>query len=106
MNVAHMTLGEYPDGVPRGYLIPLEPFRSAARRRPVPNVAGPVGLIRAGRTWPAAASSTTSTATAGSTSSPPRPTPRCGCGLFVNRGDGTFEDRSHAAGLERPGRLR
>ena len=79
LNVAYMTLGEYPDRVPRGYLIPLEPFRSE----------GDVGRFderrRAGRARRAGrehgrrhASSTTSTATACSTSSPRRPTRRWG----------------------------
>ena len=84
LNVAYMTLGEYPKAVPPDLLLPLGRFAAAADdpRRMV-NVASRVGLNCAGRVdgrrraW-----STTSTATAGSTSSCPRPNPsagRCCC---------------------------
>ncbi len=95
LNVAYMTLGEYPDKVPPGWRIPLEPFRSR-------------GWISAG--------STTSASDAGLNARGPNMAggsifddftgdglpdvfttafdAELGASLFVNRGDGTFEDRS------------
>ena len=35
LNVAAMTLGEYPDGVPKEFLIPLDRFRSPVTMRPI-----------------------------------------------------------------------
>ena len=81
LNIAAMTLGEYPEKVPPRFRIPIEPFRSRRDLGRFENVATRVGLIARGPTWPAAASSTTSPATAAPTSSRPRSTwstaPRC-----------------------------
>ena len=44
LNVAAMTLGEYPDKVPPRYLIPLEPFQSQVDLGRFPNVAARLGL--------------------------------------------------------------
>ncbi|HET6203243.1 MAG TPA: CRTAC1 family protein [Planctomycetota bacterium] len=44
LNVASMTLGEYPDRVPPQWRIPPEAFRSDYDIRRFPNVAGPLGL--------------------------------------------------------------
>ncbi len=81
LNLAYMTLGEYPSGVPREYLIPLDRFRSKLEVGRFENVGALVGLGGGARTWPAAASSTTSMATTSSTCSRPRSTstgvPRC-----------------------------
>ena len=104
LNVAAMTLGEYPDKVPAEYLIPLDTLPLEAGRGPVRERRDRrSGSTCAGRTWPAAASSTTSPATAAPTSSPPRSTSTSGASLFVNRGDGTFEDRSEQRRARRPG---
>ena len=79
LNLAYMTLGEYPEKVPPqvpdpARAVPLEARRGPVReRRPAGRPDG-----RGARTWPAAASSTTSTATACPTSSPPRSTPTGG----------------------------
>ena len=76
LNIAYMTLGEYPDRVPRQFLIPSRSFRSDAEMGRFENVASHVGLtVARARTWRAGASSTTSTATACPTSSRPRWTP-------------------------------
>ena len=74
LNIASMTLGDYPDKVPPRYLIPVGPFRSKLDLGRFENVATRVGLIARGPTWPAAVSSTTSPATAAPTSSRPRST--------------------------------
>ena len=44
LNLAYMTLGEYPAGVPRNLLIPPESFESSASVKPFHNVAAEVGL--------------------------------------------------------------
>ncbi|HKB16695.1 MAG TPA: CRTAC1 family protein, partial [Planctomycetota bacterium] len=44
INLAYMTLGEYPDRVPPAWLIPPEAFRSETDFPRFPNVAGPLGL--------------------------------------------------------------
>ena len=44
LNIAYMTLGEYPEKVPSQYLIPIEFFRSAADVGRFTNVASLVGL--------------------------------------------------------------
>jgi hypothetical protein len=100
LNVAHMTLGTYPDAVPKEHLIPLEPFRSVGNVGRLTNIAGPAGLnVRAENMSGGAivddftgdglfdVFTSSLDATQGSS-------------LFVNRGDGTFEDRSARAGLD------
>ena len=98
LNVAAMTLGEYPDKVPAKYLIPLEPFQSRIDLGRFPNVAARIGLDPGGNM--AGGSILDDFNGDGlidvftSTANPTR-----GARLFVNRGDGTFEDRSQKAGL-------
>jgi FG-GAP-like repeat/ASPIC and UnbV len=100
LNVAYMTLGEYPDGVPAKDLIPLGPYRSDGGIGRLENIAGRVGLSTRG---PNMSGGTIVDDFDGdgrldvffSTKDPSQ-----GCALFVNRGDGTFEDRSARAGLE------
>jgi hypothetical protein len=100
LNVAAMTLGEYPDKVPPRYLIPLEPFQSRIDMGRFPNVAARLGLDPGGNM--AGGSILDDFNGDGlidvftSTADPAR-----GACLFVNRGDGTFEDRSLKAGLAR-----
>jgi len=99
LNLAHMTLGEYPAGVPPRYLIPIEPFRSKVDIGRFANVAMRVGLDARG---PNMAGGCIADDFDGdglidvlfSTSDP-----ATGASLFVNKGDGTFEDRSDSAGL-------
>jgi len=99
LNVAYMTLGEYPAKVPPAFLIPLDRFRSKLDVGRFENVAPRVGL---GARGPNLAGGsifddfngdglpdlfTTAIDT------------DLGASLFINRGDGTFEDRSAAAGV-------
>ena len=44
LNIAAMTLGEYPDGVPKEYLITLDRFRSPVAMGRFPNIAVEIGL--------------------------------------------------------------
>jgi hypothetical protein len=101
LNIAYMTLGEYPNGVPPRYLIPMEPFRSKLDIGRFVNVAPQVGLDARG---PNMAGGCIADDFNGdglidvffSTADP-----SMGAALFVNKGDGTFEDRSESAGLTR-----
>ena len=101
LNLAYMTLGEYPEKVPRAYLIPLDRSARSSTWAGSTNVATPRRPDRPGAEHGRRErSSTTSRATACPTSSPRRSTPTAARRFFVNRGDGTFEDRSGAAGLD------
>ena len=77
LNVAHMTLGEYPEKVDPRFVLPLDRFE--VRGDSVRSAGSPKSHARrasTARTSPGAPSSTTSTATAGSTwSSPTSPPP-------------------------------
>jgi hypothetical protein len=100
LNVAYMTLGEYPGKVPPEYLIPLDGFRSKIDIGRFENVAPLVGLGARGLN------------DAGGSvfddfngdDLPDLFTTSIdvdrGASLFVNRGDGTFENRSDVAGLD------
>jgi len=44
LNLAYMTLGEYPDGVPTSYRIPADSFRSEEPFPRLVNIAGKLGL--------------------------------------------------------------
>jgi tetratricopeptide (TPR) repeat protein len=99
LNIAYMTLGEYPEKVPPQYLIPLDRFASKLDVGRFDNVAPLVGLTSRG---PNLAGGSVfddfngdglpdlfSTSLDGDR----------GASMFINKGDGTFEDRSAAAGL-------
>jgi hypothetical protein len=49
LNIAHMTLGSYPDGVPPAALIPPRAFAADAAMTPFTNIASHVGLEIYGR---------------------------------------------------------
>jgi hypothetical protein len=100
LNIAAMTLGNYPNNVPPRFLIPVEPFRSRLDLGRFENVAIRVGLIARGPDLaggcifddfngdgrPDVFTSSFDVAH--------------GASLYINNGDGTFEDRSKAAGLD------
>ncbi|WZO95709.1 CRTAC1 family protein [Isosphaeraceae bacterium EP7] len=100
LNLAYMTLGEYPDKVPPAYLIKLDPPDATPDPGRFSNVAPLVGLDARG---PNLAGGSIFDDFNGdglpdlfSTSLDADK----GAALFVNRGDGTFEDRSTSAGLD------
>jgi FG-GAP-like repeat/ASPIC and UnbV len=99
LNLAYMTLGEYPEKVPKKYLIPLDTFQSKLDVGRFTNVAPLVGLTSRGPNLAGGSIfddftgdglpdlfTTSLDADSGAT-------------LYVNRGDGTFNDRSGSAGL-------
>jgi hypothetical protein len=98
LNLAYMTLGEYPDKVPREYLIPLEPFRSEFDVGRFIDVAPRLGVDRLNQAGGAIMDDfdndglldliMTTSGTAGSMA------------FYRNKGDGTFEDRTKGSGLE------
>ncbi len=102
LNIAYMTLGEYPNGVPPKFLLPLGRFAGTEEgdtRRRMVNVASRVGLNVRGESMAGAClvddfdndgllDVFMSTADAAR-----------GASLLRNRGDGTFEDVSQSAGL-------
>jgi hypothetical protein len=100
LNLAHMTLGENPDRVDPSYRIPLERPEATVRPGRFANVAPLVGLDARG---PSAAGGSIFDDFDGDG----RPDLLMtsidadrGAALFINRGDGGFEDRSTIAGLD------
>jgi tetratricopeptide (TPR) repeat protein len=100
LNIAYMTVGEYPEGVPRRYLIPLDTFQSKLDVGRFDDVALRVGLTARG---PGLAGGSVFDDFTGD-GLPDLLTTSLdadrGAALYVNLGDGAFEDRSAAAGLD------
>lgn len=97
LNIAHMTLGTYPEQVPAAHLIPPEAFQSDEEFPRFENIALKVGFNRRHLAGGAIAEDfdgdglldlVTSTMDTGDT-------PR----YYANRGDGTFIDRTDKAGF-------
>ncbi len=99
LNLAYMTLGEYPEKVPPEFLIPLDRFQSNRDLGRFENVASPAGLTLRGPNMAGGSIfddfngdglpdlfTTSLDATRGPS-------------VFLNKGDGTFEDHSSAAGV-------
>jgi hypothetical protein len=99
LNLAYMTLGEYPQKVPKKYLIPLDTFQSKLDVGRFENVATPAGLTVRGPNL--AGGSVFDDFTGDDLPDLFATSLDAGLGasFFVNRGDGTFEERSGAAGL-------
>jgi hypothetical protein len=99
LNLAYMTLGEYPQGVPRRFLIPIGIFGSELDPGRFENVAQAAGL---GVRGPNVAGGSLFDDFTGD-GLPDLFTTSLdvdrGASFFVNRGDGTFDDRSDSAGL-------
>ncbi len=99
LNLAYMTLGEYPQKVPPQYLIPLDSFESKFDIGRFQNVAPLVGLTSRGSNQ--AGGSVFDDLTGDGL--PDLLTTSLdadrGASLYVNLGNGKFEDRSDKAGL-------
>ncbi len=99
LNLAYMTLGEYPDKVPSQFLIPLDGFRSKLDVGRFENIAPLVGL---GARGPNLAGGSIFDDFDGDGLIDLLTTAidaDLGASLFINRGDGTFEDRTASSGL-------
>ncbi|MCP3978097.1 MAG: CRTAC1 family protein [bacterium] len=97
LNLAHMTLGDYPDGVPEAWRIPPPAFRSEHDVGRFPDVARRSGVDVVGlaggtvvEDFDGDGDLDLMTSSSGLTD-PLR--------FFRNRGDGTFEERTREAGL-------
>ncbi len=99
LNLAFMTLGEHPAKVPPEYLIPLDRLGTAEGLGRFDNVAAAVGLTSRG---PNQAGGSLFDDLNGDHHPDIFTTSldaELGASLYVNNGDGTFDDRSTAAGL-------
>ena len=97
LNVASMTLGSYPDGVPRPLLIPPTAFRSDYPLPRFDNVAKEVGLDIYALSGGAVLDDFDNDGRLDLMVSSSGLTDQTH--LFWNKGDGTFEDRTERAGL-------
>ncbi|HEV3261648.1 MAG TPA: CRTAC1 family protein [Gemmataceae bacterium] len=99
LNIAYMTLGEYPKAVPPRYLIPLDKFQSEFDIGRFADVAPKLGLNRLNLAGGAIMDDFDNDGlldivlTDWDTGGP--------MAFYRNRGDGTFEDRSKASGLDK-----
>jgi len=98
LNLAYMTVGEYPDGVPEKYLIPPSTFASDAEFPRFVNIAPELGLNDFDLAGGSAAEDYDLDGRMDLffTSNDTKHSAR----YFHNTGEGGFEDRSQAAGLE------
>ncbi len=99
LNVTHMTLGQYPDQVPPEYLIPLEPFASQVDIGRFTDMAPALGLNplnQAGGVIMDDFDNDGLLDLVVTSMDPEMP-----ASYYRNKGDGTFEERTKAAGLER-----
>jgi hypothetical protein len=99
LNIAHMTLGEYPDKVPPAQLIPLEPFHSRLDVGRFENVASRAGLGVRGANMAGGSVFDDFTGDGLPDILTSSIDVDLGGSLFVNRGDGTFDDRSVPSGI-------
>ena len=98
-----MTLGDYPDKVPPRFLIPVGPFRSKRDLGRFENVATRVGLIARGPDLAGGCIFDDFTGDGRPDIFTTSFDVAHGASLYVNRGDGTFEDRSAVGRAGRPG---
>jgi hypothetical protein len=100
LNIAHMTLGEYPGQVPPEFLLPLERFRSAREHsigafKDIAHLTGVNRLNMAGGAIMEDFDNDGLLDIVVSTLDPAMP-----LAFFRNKGDGTFEDCAESAGLK------
>lgn len=97
LNIAYMTLGQYPDAVPAEFLIPPSAFQSDAPFPPFPNVAAKAGVNTFSLSGGVIADDFDNDGDIDLMVSTWEHTGQLK--LFRNRGDGTFEDITEPAGL-------
>ncbi len=99
LNIAYMTLGEYPEKVPPRYLISTEIFRSKVDVGHFENVATRAGLTSRGPNLAGGSIFDDFNGDGLPDLFTTSLDADLGASLFINRGDGTFDDRSAFAGL-------
>lgn len=99
LNLAHMTLGQYPQQVPPQFVVPLDTLESTADVGRFRNVAPLVGLTARGPNQAGGSLFDDFTGDGLPDLLVTSLDVDRGASLFVNRGDGQFEDRSDQAGL-------
>jgi hypothetical protein len=99
LNIAYMTVGEYPAGVPTEYRLPADLFRSKGTIERFENQASPAGLTARGPNLAGGSIFDDFTGDGLPDLFTTSLDADLGASLFVNRGDGTFEDHSASAGL-------
>ena len=99
LNVAYMTLGEYPSHVPPQYLIPVDRFQSKLDAGRFVNVATRVGLGRRPANMAGGAVFDDFTGDGLPDLLISSLDVDLGASLFANLGDGMFEDRTEQSGL-------
>jgi tetratricopeptide (TPR) repeat protein len=100
LNLAYMTLGEYPDKVPAAYRIPIDRYRSTSTVGRFPNVATVAGLNSRGPTMAGGSIFDDFTGDGLPDVFTTSVDADRGASFFVNLGNGRFEDRSQSAGLD------
>ena len=101
LNLAYMTVGEYPQKVPAAYRIPLDRYRSATTVGRFRNVAKQAGLTARGPTMAGGSIFDDFTGDGLPDLFTTSLEVDRGASLFVNLGNGQFEDRGQSAGLAR-----
>ena len=98
LNIANMTLDQYPAKVPPAQLIPLDVFRSKADVGRFENVAGAAGLIARGPNQAGGSVFDDFTGDGLPDIFSTSLDADLGASMLVNQGDGTFADRSEGLG--------
>ncbi len=97
MNIAHMTLGQYPDKVPPQWLVPPEVFNSEFDMLPFENIAGKLNISRVGLSGGSCVDDFNNDgfldiiASSWGIYDQVR--------IFLNNGDGTFTDHTEKSGI-------
>ena len=97
LNIAYMTLGNYPAGLPKRYLIPPEAFKSEEQFPSFHNVAAGAGLNTFSLAGGACSEDFNNDGYVDLMVSTWDPSGQIR--FFQNRGDGTFSDKTQTAGL-------
>jgi len=100
LNIAYMTLGEHPEKVPPQHLIPVNSKPPASSVGRFENVATLVGIVARGPDLAGGALFDDFTGDGRPDVLTTSFDVAHGASFYVNRGDGTFEDRSTSAGLD------
>jgi hypothetical protein len=99
LNIAYMTLGEFPDGVPSEYVLPVASLQSKMDIGRFIDVAATVGVNRLNFAGGAVMDDFDNDGLLDLVLTSSNPT--APMAFYRNRGDGTFEDRSVASGLDK-----